>query len=82
MADKRECVREFGWSRDQFEISQRFFIEIRQTDVAQKEFHVSAVTIDRSREEVPINPIIRPELIIISHANPLHVAIIFTVSTV
>jgi hypothetical protein len=39
--------------------SQRFFIEIRQTDVVKKEFNVLAVIIESNCKEVPINPIIK-----------------------
>jgi hypothetical protein len=43
---KRQCIREFENSRDQSEICERLFIEIRQTDVVQKEFNISAVVND------------------------------------
>jgi hypothetical protein len=52
----------------------RFFTEIRQTDGVQK-FNMWAVIIEFNCKEVPINPIIKPESIIIRHENPLHVTI-------
>jgi hypothetical protein len=55
---KREFIRKFWSSRGKLEISKGFFTEIHQTDVAQKEFHVPALTIDCNCEEVPINTII------------------------
>jgi hypothetical protein len=39
--------------REQFESSERFFIEIRQTDVVQKEFNLWAVIIDCNCKEGP-----------------------------
>jgi hypothetical protein len=46
-------------SRYHSEISERFFIAIRQTNLVQKEFNVWAVMIDCNCKEVPINPIIK-----------------------
>jgi hypothetical protein len=45
-------------SRDS-EISPRFFMEIRQTDVVQKELNVGAVIINSNCKEIPINPIFK-----------------------
>jgi hypothetical protein len=45
--------------RQEWEISQRFVIEIRQTAVVQKEFNVWAVIINYNCKEVPINPIMK-----------------------
>jgi hypothetical protein len=56
---KRQCIREFESSRDQFEISERFFREIRQTGVVQKQFNVWAVIINCNCKEAPINRIIK-----------------------
>jgi hypothetical protein len=46
-------------------ISQRFSIGIRQTEVVQEEFIVWAVIVYCNCKDVPINPIINPEPIII-----------------
>jgi hypothetical protein len=37
---RRELIRALEVVREQFESSERFFIEIRQTDVVQKEFNL------------------------------------------
>jgi hypothetical protein len=37
---RRQCIREFEGEREQYEISPRFFVEIGQTNVVQKEFNV------------------------------------------
>jgi hypothetical protein len=55
---KRELISAFA-VRELSETSERFFIEIRQTDIVQKEFNVSAVIIDCNCKEVPINSIIK-----------------------
>jgi hypothetical protein len=45
-------------------------MNIRQTDVVQKEFNVWAVIINSNFKEVPMNRIIKSKSIIINHANP------------
>jgi hypothetical protein len=52
----RLAAREFDRNRDS-EIGPTFLMEIRQTGVVEKEFHVWAVTVNCNCKEVPINPI-------------------------